>query len=114
MVLTAEEFYANPERERSPELDFGVHWRGEYSFPTYRLSWIEATGEVYLRTGNEVTILGMVKDDLTLEELHRENRPYSHLKIEKVLTGWQIECGNPNSIQWIKNRLHSWRVFRHT
>lgn len=41
-----------PERKRSPEVDFGVHWREEGARffglgPTWRVSWIRDTGELY-------------------------------------------------------------------
>ena len=37
-----------PARRRSGELDFGCHWRlNGQAFPTWRVSWIEETGELY-------------------------------------------------------------------
>ncbi len=37
-----------PARLRSGELDFGCHWRlNSQAFPTWRVSWIEETGELY-------------------------------------------------------------------
>lgn len=40
---------AHPRRKRSPELDFGVWWRVPSSRAYWRVSWIEATGELYAR-----------------------------------------------------------------
>ena len=50
------EWIAEPPRGRSPELDFGVWWRVSGSRYTWRVSWIEATGELYakeLASGDE-------------------------------------------------------------
>jgi len=45
-------FRDDPERKRSPEVDFGSHWyelrEGEpLLWPTWRISWIQRTGELY-------------------------------------------------------------------
>ena len=48
-----EEWAADPRRAKSPEVDFGVHWyeeravRGGVFWPTWRISWIQNTGELY-------------------------------------------------------------------
>jgi hypothetical protein len=34
-------------RQRSRESDLGVHWREHAPGPRLRISWIEATGELY-------------------------------------------------------------------
>ena len=41
-------FYSeDPRRQRSRESDFGVQWREEAAGPRFRVSWIEATSELY-------------------------------------------------------------------
>ena len=87
-------FYAaDPRRERSPEVDFGVMWRDGFApWPFYRVSWIEATGEFYALTlsgrGGTVELLGAVP---TREEA------------DKVLDGWAYV--EPQDIAWVRNRL---------
>lgn len=47
--MTYEEFMADPVRKRSREVDYGVHWyhlERPWGYP-WRISWIEATGELY-------------------------------------------------------------------
>lgn len=90
-------------RKRSPELDFGVNWyrANPREWPLWRVSWIERTGELYATDGIGVEVLGIVKDKMTLDELHKKNLPYSELKIEKVLKGW----ADHHEIGWIKHQL---------
>ena len=41
---------SDPRRARSPELDFGCWWTlGGRDWPRWRVSWIEATGELYAK-----------------------------------------------------------------
>lgn len=80
-TLTYEEFMTDPIRERSPELDFGVLWRRlEQTWPTYRISWIQNTGELYAVQNTDLpdssrtcVVLGVfkTKDD-----------------VEKAMKGW--------------------------
>lgn len=44
-----DEWSGLPCRERSPEADFGVWWRVPGSPYTWRVSWIQHTGELYAR-----------------------------------------------------------------
>ncbi len=40
----------DPRRSKSAEVDFGVWWRMEgQKWPTWRVSWIEDTGELYAK-----------------------------------------------------------------
>jgi len=56
-------FMQDPKRERSPEVDFGTQWRNpaDPGF-TWRVSWIQATGELYAvklwPKDQEVLVLG--------------------------------------------------------
>jgi len=47
-AMTCEAFLADPRRQRSLEVDFGVHWRrlDDPGGSPWRVSWIEATGEL--------------------------------------------------------------------
>lgn len=94
-------------RERSPELDFGVHWRDGRNWPTYRVSWIQDTGEVYAYENNsgKIEILGTVKSDITLDELHKAGKNYRDLRVEQLLKDWADHCGEINGLQWVRNQL---------
>lgn len=90
-------------RKLSPELDFGVNWyhASPREWPKWRISWIEKTGELYATNEREVEVLGIVKDHMTLNQLHKKNLPYSELKIEKVLKGW----AEHHELDWIRNKF---------
>lgn len=85
-------FFHKEQRRRSPEVDFGVWWRDGIYYPTYRVSWIELTGELYAfnQMTNKVEVLGKVKG--------RE-------AIEKKMKGWVNACGKINSLDWIRRRF---------
>jgi len=65
-----------PERKKSPEVDFGVHWYLSGSGPglgwTWRVSWIQDTGELYgveqSPSHDKFVVLGVFK---TREEVER-------------------------------------------
>jgi hypothetical protein len=89
------EFYANrPDRKRSREVDFGVWWQdGVVNWPRYRVSWVDATGEVVAvkMAGDEsVVVLGVIEDEAELE---------------RRLDGWAEECGKPGSLEWVRERV---------
>lgn len=96
--MTNEEFYKDPKlgelRQKSRELDFGVWWRKSYEYPPYRVTWVEATGEVIaVKQANHTDlyeVLGVVK---TEEE------------VERKLEGWAEKCGPVNSLDWVKAQL---------
>lgn len=63
-----EAFYAGrPERARSGEADYGVHWRaGGRDWPRWRVSYVQATGEVYAfeqAAKSRVRVLGVIPPD---------------------------------------------------
>jgi len=71
---STDHFYAaNPERNRSREVDYGVMWTdGGLNFPHYRVSWVESTGEFYAvrlgpGKGGPVELLGYAEDDQAAE-----------------------------------------------
>lgn len=74
------EFMRDPDRARSREVDFGVWWSdsidsdGTRKGPFWRVSWLEATGELYaVSFGTKLVILGTFN---TREE------------VEKAMEGW--------------------------
>lgn len=107
-------FYgARPERRRSPEVDYGVHWRdGRQLWPEYRVSYVQATGEVYAvrqagRGGNAVRVLGVVPPD---EDTRRETRPWDraaayYRTLEGILDGWADDEVSGFDLAWVEARL---------
>jgi len=79
-------------RQYSLEVDYGMHWKGEFSYPNYRASWIQNTGEFYLFNFGtaELQIIAVIKD--------RE-------QLETRLTGWEKQCGQLRSLIWLKEKL---------
>lgn len=106
MIETTErEFYGGREdRERSPELDFGVWW-WEGAAPwgsQWRVSFVDATGELYaVESGGgspaerRLRILGRFRD---------------RLHVELVLDGWAEVCGGPASLRWVEDRARMARA----
>jgi hypothetical protein len=107
------EFYAeNPARARSAEWDYGVHWVDDdrLTAARHRVTWIVDTGEVIavnLWTGT-IAVLGIVPP--VGQYPHGVSHPKWHVfatqqTVERVLDGWEYECGKPDSLQWVRNRL---------
>jgi hypothetical protein len=108
-----EEFYAADERRRaSEEFEFGQDWH-DAAGVRYELSWVVDTGELYImREPNE----GVVEDPFG--DVFRMPMPTSAVtvgvlgvvarreQLDELLSGWQQEMNNPNSIGWLIERLH--------
>jgi hypothetical protein len=98
-------FYSEePRRQRSRESDFGVQWREEAAGPRFRVSWIEATGELYaLRQdpSHMVELLGRVPRSGHPDPLR------SDLIVEAVLAGWEHRCGQPGSLRWARDSVRA-------
>jgi hypothetical protein len=84
-------------RMLSIEHDFGVMWReGTRKRPRYRLSWIEATGELYSLALSEfehqrtVELLGIVD---------------AREQVEQLLTGWETLPYGESTLDWVKQRI---------
>ena len=97
-----ETFYsAGVNRRRSQESDYGVHWRqGADLSDRWRVSYIQATGEVYARReySSLVALLGVVPPD------EGEGGPW-YRTLERILDGWADRCGKPGGLEWVRGRL---------
>jgi hypothetical protein len=90
-------FYnADERRVRSRELDVGLWWRDAADGPLHRAAWISDTGELYLvrlgpadEGGGLVEVLGSAEDSD---------------RLEGALEGWRERCGEPSSLQWLRER----------
>jgi hypothetical protein len=89
--LTLQEVYASdPQRARSREVRYGGLWPEVAPVPTYRLAWVEDTGElsaVELSEPDEgqdpVEVLGVL---------------WSQPQVEACLAGWSERCGGQRSL----------------
>jgi len=92
-------------RERSPEVDYGVNWTKDgRPWPSYSLSYIQNTGEVYTRRngpgpGPAVRVLAIVEPGPDEGILSRV-RYYA--PVEAILAGW-AEAGH--DLAWVHARL---------
>jgi len=78
-----------PARLRSREVDYGVHWTlGAQEHPQWRVSWIEATGELYARE------LGGAERFAVLGKFRTRH------DVDVCMAGW-AESLAPKSLGWI-------------
>ena len=124
--LVDEEFYSdNPARRRSPETDYGVHWRLDGWAGTWRVSYVRDTGEVYavlqgptqsgrLPTGEIIIATGPEEGPVLLlghfpwQPSNLENAgPHDvyYQGLEHLLSGWGERCGRPNGLVWVIEKL---------
>lgn len=94
-------FYsADERRRRSGESDYGCHWRDSVApYPQYRVSYIQATGEIYavqLGGKGHVEVLGKVPPD--------EEDPY-YKTLDCILKGWADVCGTKGNLDWVRKCL---------
>jgi hypothetical protein len=94
---TLADFYrADPRRVESRECDVGLWWRDELHGPLHRAAWVSDTGELYLvRLGPDEQGGGRVEVLATVAERER---------LESVLDGWRERCGEPRSLEWLRER----------
>lgn len=106
-------FYdADARRDPSPEWDFGVHWKGEYDWPRYRVSWVIETGELYaveLGGQGRVYVLAVVDrvGDYPYSGGHDAWVRFKDAQpIEQVLSGW---AESDQELGWVVRRLEEVR-----
>lgn len=90
---TIHEFYdEDPRRRSSPEVDFGVMWIDSAPYPKHRVSWIEATGEVYAMnlTTSEIDLIGTLP---------------TRGDVEAALDGWEHGPLNDKYLHWVRARV---------
>ncbi len=110
--MDLETFYeSNEARRESAEFEYGDDWtdaQGNH----YELSWVEATGELYL----------MIEPDAAITEdafgdYYPMSEPVSemtvviiaqvanHEHLESLLDGWDEAIVRPNSLEWLYQRF---------
>jgi hypothetical protein len=92
------DFYtAEPSRIHSREVDVGLWWRDSAAGPLHRAAWVQDTGELYLvRLGSPDDGGGSVELLAVVEEFDR---------LQAVLEGWREQCGAPESLAWLRERV---------
>ncbi len=109
--MDIESFYEqNEARRESAEFEFGSEWT-DASDNEYELSWVEATGELYLMVEPEAIvnedIFGdfLVSDevvsDLTVVVI---GKVVSLAALEDTLQGWEDAMLEENSLEWLYER----------
>lgn len=110
--MDIEAFYQqNEARRESAEIEFGSEWT-DTDDNEYELSWVEATGELYLMVEPEA----MVTEDM-FGDFHVSGEPVSvltvliigkvgaHAALEDLLQGWETAMLEENSLAWLHERL---------
>ena len=93
-------FYdAEPLRRLSGESDYGVWWQDERPFPRFRVSYIEATGEVYA-----VALTGEGRSEL-FGQVQPDEGDHHYRTLDRILAGWAHYCGSPHGLAWLRERL---------
>ena len=98
---------ADPVRRHSGEADYGVHWRLTGWPAFFRVSYVQATGEVYgVHDRGEVLLLGVVPPD-TLE-----TGQIYYRTLDQLLEGWPVRCGRADGLSWVISRLRAGEISR--
>ncbi|HEV2427907.1 MAG TPA: hypothetical protein VGS61_06785 [Acidimicrobiales bacterium] len=110
--MDIETFYEqNEARRESAEIELGDEWtdaRGN----RYELSWVEATGELYLMIEPDAVVTEDVFGDfVTAGEPASElsvvviGVEATHGALEDALAGWETAMGQDNSLAWLYSRF---------
>jgi len=111
--MDIEDFYAqNEARRESAEFEFGSEWT-DRNGNVYELSWVEATGELYLMVGPDAKVViepvfgDVVSYDESTQDLEvKVIATVSSIEgVESLLAGWQQAMGVEGSISWLAERV---------
>jgi hypothetical protein len=110
--MDLETFYeSNEARRESAEFEYGDDWTDAHG-NHYELSWVEATGELYLMIEPDAAITEDVFGDY-----YPMSEPVSELTVviiaqvanhdhlESLLEGWDEGIEQPNSLEWLHQRF---------
>jgi hypothetical protein len=110
--MDIESFYEqNEARRESAEFEFGGEWTDAVD-NEYELSWVEATGELYLMVEPDAQITedafgdyfvqGEPVTDLTVVIIGKSP---SLAALEDALLGWEDAMLEPSSLAWLSQRF---------
>lgn len=115
--MNVRDFYAeDPRRQESPETAFGDEWRAaEDPTALYAVHWIEQTHEIYtfrqpqppFLTGFDPRLAMTFTLPLNDDALRVELLGWAEARqaIEAALDDWEAHMADPNSLQWVRDRL---------
>jgi len=110
--MDLETFYeSNEARRESAEFEYGDDWT-DAEGNHYELSWVEATGELYLMIEPDATITeDAFGDYLPSAEPVSEmtvviiGKVANHEHLESLLEGWDDAIEQSNSLEWLRQRF---------
>ena len=110
--MDIETFYEmNEARRESAEFEFGGEWT-DGSDNEYELSWVEATGELYLMVEPDAQVNEDIFGDFLVSEEAASDltvviigRVASLAALEDQLLGWEDAMLEPNSLIWLYERF---------
>ena len=110
--MDLETFYeSNEARRESAEFEYGDEWT-DSAGNHYELSWVEATGELYLMIEPDAVITEDVFGDwfpssepVTELTVVIIGQVASHDHLESLLDGWDEAIERPNSLEWLYQRF---------
>jgi hypothetical protein len=110
--MDIESFYEqNEARRESAEYEFGNEWT-DVADNEYELSWVEATGELYLMVEPDAVVTeDMFGDFLVSDEPVNDltvvviGKVASLVALEDLLEGWEDAMLEKNSLAWLHERL---------
>jgi hypothetical protein len=110
--MDIETFYEmNEARRESAEFEFGSEWT-DASDNEYELSWVEATGELYLMVEPDAVVNEDIFGDFLVAEEDISDltvviigRVHSLAELEDRLQGWEDAMLDENSLAWLYERF---------
>src|SRR5487761_2120337 len=110
--MDIESFYEqNEARRESAEFEFGNQWSDE-SENEYELSWVEATGELYLMVEPDAMVNEDIFGDFLVSDEEISDltvviigKVASLAALEDVIQGWEEAMLEENSLAWLYERF---------
>lgn len=110
--MDIEEFYEqNEARRESAEFEFGSEW-SDASDNEYELSWVEATGELYLMVEPEALVNEDIFGDFLVNPQEVTDltvvvigKVASLAALEDKLQGWEEAMLEESSLDWLYERF---------
>ena len=110
--MDLEAFYEeNEARRESEEIEFGSDWT-DADGVFYELTWIEATGELYLMTEPEAELFEDAFGDFVVDDTDPSDLTVvviaqldSLNAVESALAGWEEAMIQENSLSWLHQRF---------
>ena len=87
----------DPRRATSDQLDLGATWRWGGSNDAWRLSWVRATGELFVCRADGYD--GSCTDVSVLAVVPRE------ADLDAMLDGWRERRTDPDGLSWVVERV---------